>query len=225
MRWSFAGLWLLLAGCRALGCRAEGTEELVLSVDGVSRRLVVHRPPGGAQPLPLVLDLHGSGGTADSHAEYDGMDAVADAHGFLLVYPEGAIPLDDGYAWNVPGKPLAGGGAVPAGAQDDARFLAQAIERLRELYPVDPKRIYATGFSGGARMASELGCALPDVLAAVAPVAGVRFPDACASPKPMSVVAFHGTGDDVNPYDGVGDGYWTYGVPRPRRPLPRLAPE
>ena len=41
---------------------------------------------------------------------------------------------------------------------------------------VDPTRVFATGFSGGARMTSQLGCDLPATVAAIAPVSGLRLP-------------------------------------------------
>jgi polyhydroxybutyrate depolymerase len=62
-------------------------------------------------------------------------------------------------------------------------------------------------------MASQLGCDLSGLVAAVAPVAGLRFPSPCNGARPVPVVAFHGTADATNPYDGGGPPYWTYSVP------------
>jgi polyhydroxybutyrate depolymerase len=67
--------------------------------------------------------------------------------------------------------------------------------------------------SGGARMASQLGCDLSTTIAAVAPVAGLRFPAPCNGTRAVPVISFHGTADTVNPYDGGGQAYWTYSVP------------
>lgn len=196
---------------------APTTTTLGVAAGGVSRVVVVHTPghtPGGAQgPLPLVLNLHGSGGTAADQEAYSGMDSVADGHGFVVAYPQGAISLGSGFAWNVPGQPLLGGQPVPAGAADDAAFLAAAIASIEQAYAIDPRRVFATGMSGGARMASQLGCDLSTLVAAVAPVAGLRFPSPCNATRPVPVVSFHGTADTVNPYDGNGQAYWTYSVP------------
>jgi polyhydroxybutyrate depolymerase len=141
------------------------------------------------------------------------MDRTADAQGFIVAYPQAAIALGAGFAWNVPGQTLVGGGAVPADAPDDVAFLGTTVTTLAQAYPIDTRRVYATGMSGGARMSSQLGCDLSGVVAAIAPVAGLRFPPPCASARPVSVVAFHGTADTVNPYDGKGQAYWTYSVP------------
>ncbi len=84
---------------------------------------------------------------------------------------------------------------------------------LGQKYCLDRNRVFATGFSGGARMASQLACDASNVFAAVAPVSGLRFPSPCQSSRPVPVVAFHGTADPVDPYLGNGQAYWTYSVP------------
>jgi polyhydroxybutyrate depolymerase len=77
--------------------------------------VVVHVPAGysGRQALPLVLNLHGSGSTASAQELFTGMDATADANGFVVAYPQAALPDGSGFAWNVPGQPLVGGRQVP----------------------------------------------------------------------------------------------------------------
>jgi len=73
-------------------------------------------------------------------------------------------------------------------------------------------------------MASAYACARPDLVAAIAPVAGLRAGSpsaedptvidttACASAQGVSVTSFHGTADLVNPYDGNEDPQWGYGL-------------
>lgn len=196
---------------------APQTVIVTITTGGRARLLLVHVPPrptGSGEPLlPLVLNLHGSGGTAANQETATGMDRLADEKGFLVAYPQADIALGGGFAWNVPGQPLIGGGAVPPDAADDVQFLGEAVAELAARFPVDGKRVYATGMSGGARMTSQLGCGLSTVLAAIAPVAGIRFPAPCDGTRPVPVVAFHGTADATNPYDGNGQAYWTYSVP------------
>lgn len=185
---------------------------IAVTAGGLSRTALVHVPPAASHPVALVLDLHGSGGTAANQERDSAMDAVADAHGFVVAYPQAAIALGDGFAWNIPGQPLLDGRSVPAGAADDAEYIRVLVEVLRRDEGVDPRRVFVTGMSGGARMTSQLGCDLPGVFAAIAPVAGLRFPGPCTNTDALPVVAIHGTGDRVNPYDGHGGAYWTYGV-------------
>ena len=177
---------------------------------------IVHIPSGyqDARPVPLVLNMHGSQSTALAQEAFTGMDATSDADGFIVVYPQGAIPAGSGFEWNVPGQPLFGGAAVPAGAADDVSFLEQLVTLLEQRYCVAENRVYATGFSGGARMASQLGCDASTVFAAVAPVSGLRYPSPCPSMRAVPVISFHGTADPVDPFSGHGQAYWTYSVLR-----------
>ena len=62
-------------------------------------------------------------------------------------------------------------------------------------------------------MSSQLACDSPETFAAVAPVAGLRFPSPCPTTRSVPVLAFHGTADPIDPYNGNGQAYWTYSVP------------
>jgi polyhydroxybutyrate depolymerase len=207
------------SGSVASGCghaASAGSVTVSLESGGHQRIAVVHVPTGytGSTPVPLVLNLHGSGATAADQEGFSGMDGVADADGFMVVYPQGLIPEGSGFDWNVPGEPLVGGGSVPPGSADDVAFLGDLVRALEASYCIDPNRVYATGFSGGGRMASQLGCDASGVFAAVAPVSGLRHPTPCPATRAVPVIAFHGTADPVDPYGGSGQAYWTYSVPQ-----------
>ena len=199
------------------GCGATnpGSTVMTPSVDGVVRTVVVHVPHGtsNATALPLVLNLHGSGSTAVDQDVFSGMDATANADHFIVAYPQGAIPSGNGFDWNVPGMPLVGGTAVPKGAADDVTFLTKLVTLLEASYCVNPREVFATGFSGGAREVSQLACDASTVFAAVAPVSGLRRPTPCPASRAVPVIAFHGSADPVDPFAGHGEGYWTYSVP------------
>src|SRR6185295_398812 len=79
---------------------------------------------------------------------------------------------------------------------------------------IDSSRIYATGFSGGARMTSLLGCVLNARIAAIAPVSGLRWPAPCGG-RPIPVLTFHGLADPQNTYAGHADrgAEWVESVP------------
>lgn len=192
-----------------------GTTTLHLKVGGHPRSAIVHVPVGyrDKTAIPLVLNLHGSESTALQQELLTGMDATADADTFVVAYPQAAIRASSGFEWNVPGQPLLGGRAVPAGSPNDVSFLEALVSQLAQTYCIDRTHVDATGFSGGARMASQLGCDASSVFAAIAPVSGLRFPSPCPSTRPVPVVSFHGTADPVDPYDGNGQAYWTYSVP------------
>jgi len=200
------------------GCAAgakPGTTTLSVQIGGRTRTVIVHVPSGygGTKPVALVLNLHGSESTASAQEAFTGMDATADADGFVVAYPQAAIAAGPGYDWNVPDEPLIGGGKAPKGAPNDVAFLVQLVSQLEARYCIDAKRVYATGFSGGARMTSQLGCDAAGTFAAVAPVSGLRLPSPCAAKRSVPVVSFHGTADPVDPYRGGGEAYWSYSVP------------
>ncbi len=201
------------SGC---GTAASGTTTLSLGIAGHVRTVIVHVPSGytGSTKTPLVLNMHGSGSTAAEQELFTGMDTAADADGFIVAYPQGLIPDGTGFDWNVPGVPLIGGKPVPSDAPNDVEFLTRLVGSLGHRFCIDTARVYATGFSGGARTASQLACDSSSTFAAVAPVSGLRRPTPCPTTRAVPVIAFHGTADPVDPYNGNGQAYWTYSVPQ-----------
>jgi polyhydroxybutyrate depolymerase len=200
------------------GCghhEASGSLHYALTVSGHRRIVIVHVPAGytGKRKLALVLNLHGSESTASAEEKFSGMDATADADHFIVAYPQAVIPDGGGYDWNIPGEPMVNGKFPPAGAPSDVAFLTTLVRDLAGRYCVDVSRVYATGVSGGGRMASQLACDASGVFAAIAPVAGLRYPSPCPASRPVPVIAFHGTADLIDPFNGDGLGYWTYSVP------------
>lgn len=198
---------------------ASGSTTLSLSVEGHPRTVIVHVPTAytGTAADPLVLNLHGSGGTAAEEEAFSGMDAEADFDGFIVAYPQAVIRSGSGFDWNLPGVPFGSGTSTPKNPPDDVAFLTQLVGLLESRYCVNPARVYATGFSSGARMTSLLGCDDSNIFAAIAPVSGLRLPSPCPAVRGMPVISFHGTADPVDPYRGHGQPYWTYSVPAAAR--------
>jgi polyhydroxybutyrate depolymerase len=194
---------------------APGSAVYSLRSGGHTREVIVHVPAhySGTVKVPLVLNLHGSESTAQAQEVFSGMDATSDASGFIVAYPQALIPAAGGYDWNIPGVPMLGGQNPPANAANDVTFLTGLVRSLEARYCVNTSRVYATGMSGGGRMASQLACDASQTFAAVAPVAGLRFPGPCPAVRPVPVIAFHGTADAVDPFEGNGQAYWTYSVP------------
>jgi polyhydroxybutyrate depolymerase len=171
--------------------------EQYLEAGGRRRRFLVRTPrERGAGPWPVMVNLHGSTSNPEEQLALSGMIPVADREGLVLV-----APASVGEAWNVPADP---------DGPDEVDFIAEVLDRVQKLIPVDRTRIYATGFSGGGRLASHLASVFPDRFAAVAPVAGLRAP--APSGRAVPLIGFHGTADPINPYDGGGPGYWQTGV-------------
>jgi poly(3-hydroxybutyrate) depolymerase len=198
-----------------------GESKVPVVFNGMRYDVTVYVPPNVAARAPAVLNLHGTSGTGSGQLWYSDLKSTADTGGFLVVAPEGAIRNGSGYAWNVPNV-----GNPPAGARDDVAFLAQVITTTTTTLCADPTRIYATGYSGGGRMTSAFACARPTLVAAIAPVAGLRAgrpnptnssspdPASCKPPATVPVIAFHGRQDATNPFDGGGTDLWRYSVPQ-----------
>jgi polyhydroxybutyrate depolymerase len=202
----------LSSGCGSSA--APGSHSLTKKIDGHKRVVVVHVPTNytSSKGVALVLNLHGSGSTALAQELFSGMDATSDHDTFIVAYPQGLIPSGTGFDWNVPNVPLIGGAYPPKDSANDVTFLVDLVSVLESKYCIDRNEVYATGMSGGGRMASQLGCDASGLFAAVAPVAGLRFPSPCPATRAVPVVAFHGTADPIDPYKGNGQAYWTYSV-------------
>jgi polyhydroxybutyrate depolymerase len=181
---------------------APGGEQQ-LSSGGRQRTYRLFVPPrdDGRTRLPLVLDLHGSGGTSAGQARTSGFEMVAAREGIVV-----ATLQADGARWNVP---------VTDGRADDVTYVSDVIDHVAARVCTDPARVYATGFSGGGRMASLLACRLNTRIAAIAPMAGLRWPGPCKG-RPVPVLTFHGLADTQNPYAGHAagrGGEWLESVP------------
>lgn len=221
----------VLAGpcVRAADCTA-GSRQLSVMSGGqtypVTLVLPAMKSPGVR--VPLVIGLHPSSGTGQAFDEDTGLVSAATKKGLAVLLADGAIPTADGKGryWNIPGVPLTSGAEVPPGTRDDLRFLADSIDKAVADHCIDARRVYVTGFSGGARMSSMVACRMADRVAAVAPVGGLRAgraagkdfsePDAedCRPSRVVRVLAIHGTDDKTNPFMGGGGLRWGYSVER-----------
>lgn len=163
-------------------------EAEVLSA-GLRRRFVLVVPESVSSPAPLVLVFHGFAGSPRAVEELSAMTELAEAEGFLVVYPEGAgLPR----RWR----------ADPRQGGLDVAFVRDLVAAVGEAIPVDRARVYAAGMSNGGGMAARLGCDAADLVAAVGAVAGAYNSAACSPTRPVPVIAFHGTADPIVPYEG-----------------------
>jgi polyhydroxybutyrate depolymerase len=173
---------------------------------GRPRTYAVYAPRrrDGARPMPAVLDIHGTGSHPAQELSIDGLAAAAEERGFVVLLPVAVVPHPaGGSTWNVPPDPQ-----LP----DDERYLLDLLEDASRRHELDPSRVYVTGFSGGARLGSGFASRHADRVRALAVVGGLRA--SAGDGPPVPVLAFHGTGDPINPYAGGGPRYWGYGVER-----------
>lgn len=150
-----------------------------------------HAPDAGAGPLPLLVLLHGYGGSGEEIAESFGFDALATP--MVWVAPNGTRDVVGYRAWDFnhhdPKPPW------------DIAFLTAVISRAQERFPIDPSRIWIFGHSAGGHMALRMGCEDSQQVTAVVSNAAVLYAP-CAPTNSVSLMALHGTSDEQIGYNG-----------------------
>ena len=165
----------------------------------------------------LVLMLHGCTQTAEDFATGTGMNALAERHGFIAVYPQQARGNNAQSCWNW----------FSHGDQRRDRgepaILAGLTARIMAEFDVPVSRVFAAGLSAGAAMAVILGETYPDLFSAIGVHSGIPFAAARDVPSAFAAMAgrkpstaapggpdtalrsivFHGTTDTtVHPVNG-----------------------
>ena len=205
----------VLAGCgddpapttrSACPGQAAGVSRIALNGGATEYDVRVFGPSAAeraAGSLPVVLNWHGVGSDGDEQALLTGYEGVAEEQGFVVVHPTGPPALADlavdrpRTTWELTddGDP----------ARDDVAFAAALIDELTASWCADPGRVFSTGLSNGGYFTARLVCELADRLAGASSVAGLWWPDDCEPARPVPYVAYHGTDDQVVPYDGDGE--------------------
>ena len=176
---------------------ADRTNGSLLS-GGQQRRYLLYVPETAdlTRPMPLVLTLHGFAQWPANQAQVSQWNALADAHGFLVVYPAGT------------GFPKRWNSSSPAAENPDITFLSDLIDTLSREYPIDQNRIYINGLSNGGGMSFAYACALSERVAAFGSVAGAYTTawEQCEQASPVPAVIFHGDADPIVPFTGGQSG-------------------
>lgn len=129
---------------------------------------VARREPDRA--VPLVVCFHGGNNNGFSAMYRTEWIKVAEARGFAVVFPTGAMRRRDDKnavphpAWNACGA---------TDIEDDVAFVRALIEDVKGRYAIDASRIYATGHSMGACMCQRVLLTMPEIFAAGGATGGV----------------------------------------------------
>lgn len=175
-----------------------------------------------SRKLPLVLLLHGAGGTGVGVLDRNGWAAKADREGFIAVAPDGLparprSPADfrtNPQVWNSTQL----NERSPRAAIDDVAFLRQLLDELKEKVPYDEGRVYCAGHSNGGAMTFRLAGELSDCFAAIGNVAGAIILGDAGPKKPLPTLYMIGTKDPLMPVDG-GEVKLPWGGTRQNRPI------
>lgn len=173
-----------------------------VEVDGQTRhyRLYVPESYDPEQAMPLVIVFPGATQSVTDIAVMSGWHLLGEEEGFITVYPQ----ITNRW-WND------GVVTIPAVLEtDDVAFTQALIDDITQKWCVDGDHIFASGVSNGADMSARLACELSDQIAAVGAVAGGHFPlkDGCEPDRPIPIIVFFGTEDEVIPYEGGDSAYF-----------------
>lgn len=172
------------------GMAAAGTE--VRLEDG--RRFEIELPRGVANP-PLIVALHGGGGSKSSMESLSRLTEKAVGRGFAVAYPDGSGRVQ---TWN------AGYCCAYAARRnvDDVGFIEAVISVSAERFGIDQQNVFLVGMSNGAMMSQTIAARRPDLVRAVGTVSGPLDIRRERIRGQVPLMHFHGTEDDVVPYEG-----------------------
>lgn len=156
---------------------AYGFELKTMEHQGFTRRWYEYVPENvkkSGAAVPLVVCMHGRGGSAETFLSLSGMSRVAEERNFIALFPEsGAYQIRPGALRNL----LLWNGEYKGERFDDVGFVLRMIEDVKARYAVDATRVYACGQSSGGMMTTALAEAAPQVFAAVSPWSALVNPD------------------------------------------------
>jgi poly(3-hydroxybutyrate) depolymerase len=164
-------------------------------------RVYVPKMYNGKTAYPLIIALHGLGGTEDSFFDsYEKqVPKLAEEHGYIVAAPLG-YRVDGFYGKILFGNPEDAG--VKRKAEYSERDVMSVLELMRKNYRIDTSRIYLMGHSMGAIGTWHLGAKYPEIWAALAPFAGFGDPSGVARMKRIPEIVVHGDADPTVPVAG-----------------------
>jgi polyhydroxybutyrate depolymerase len=179
-----------------------GDHKMSVNVDGKNRTFIMHVPSAykGDKAVPLVVDYHPIGGSGQGQLQGTTYKSQTDPEGVISLYPDGTTKTM-GPGWNV---------GPCCSNDDDIKFSREMIKAVEEKVCIDKQRVYATGFSMGGGMSNHVACFMSDIYAAVAPAAmdlNKTNSASCSPERPISVINFRGTADNVCRYQGGDSGF------------------
>ena len=149
--------------------------------DGTVLPYRIYVPQGEA--LPLVLSLHGSGGRGDNNRAQIGGNSIAQ------------VLLTDENRAQFPAVVLAPQCPAEQNWADVSAAVMGLLEQVLVTYPIDPARVYVTGYSMGGHGTWHMLAQYPEFFAAAVPICGWGTPDYAYRFANLPIWVFHGRRD------------------------------
>jgi len=148
----------------------------------------------GTKAFPLIIALHGLGGTEDAFFDnYEKkLPPLAESHGYIVASPLG-YRVDGSYGWGL-GTPPADPNTKRT-QEFSEQDVMQVLARVRQLYKIDDSRIYLMGHSMGAIGTWKIAPKFPDIWAAIAPFSGSGTAATLERIRSVPEIVVHGDAD------------------------------
>ena len=150
----------------------------------------------GETPLPVMLHFHGWARQGDVVVKHQRIAGATKRRGVLLVAPNGLRGTWD--FWRS-GRP-------------DVSFASDVLDDVKKRYPIDPSRLYVSGYSFGSAMAWRYVCEKGRGVTALLAVAGSISQTEDCEEAPGEVRHVHGQADTVMDFPLGPGGDVTYPV-------------
>jgi polyhydroxybutyrate depolymerase len=161
----------------------------------------IHLPRNASETaLPLLVFLHGLGGSGADLSEGLHLDEMAEVFQFAFIAPDGMLDGTGRRFWNASASCCNFDHLPVDHVAGLRRWIGEATANPR----VDARRVYVIGFSNGGFMAYRAACEIGSLLAGFVSIAGAG-PDegaACRPDKALSVLQIHGDRDPIVKFDG-----------------------
>lgn len=190
----------------------ERCERYTMKNQGLEREYYLYRPEGLKAGAPLVIVLHGYGGSALKGKK--AMMDVADKNGFAVCYPQGIKDPKGKTGWNVRYPSQEGM------KTDDVKFLIALSKELQKRFDLSPKNTFLTGMSNGGDIIYLIAMRAPKAFKAMASIAGLQFnwmETEYSYKHPLPFMEVHGTQDHTSEWlgDPENKGGWGAYIPVP----------
>lgn len=158
-------------------------------------RMFAYVPERLARSPAMVVALHGCTQSAQVYDRGSGWSKLAEAHGFVVVYPEQQRSNNPQgcFSWFLPDDTARDGG--------EALSIRQMVDEAIRKWGIDRRRVFVTGLSAGGAMASAMLATYPDVFNGGAIIAGLPY--GCATTVEEAFAAM--LGKRTRPQHALGD--------------------